>query len=36
MYYQYSFVNQHLIARKCDRFVLIVEDDEIKHEKSIE
>ena len=33
MYYQYWFVNQHLIERKYDRFVLIVEDVEIEHEK---
>ncbi len=36
MYYQYLFVNQHLIEHRYDRFVLIVEDDEIEHEKSID
>ena len=35
MYYQYLFVNQYLIEHINDRFVLIVEDVEIEHEKPI-
>jgi len=35
MYYHNLFVNQYLIEHRYDRFVLIVEDVEIEHEKSI-